>query len=91
MDEVFERFLSLAQRELSADDVRLLAPGESPPEAENVVVARLPDGQHVVASFASPPKDADVLTRRLAMLASTFADALGHAAVGADEVPAAGR
>ncbi|MDB5220596.1 MAG: hypothetical protein JWO86_8523 [Myxococcaceae bacterium] len=76
MDDVYERFLTLAQRELSADDVRLLAPGESPPEAENVVVARLADGQHVVASFASPPKDGEALTRRLNMLASTFADAL---------------
>ena len=76
MDDVYERFLTLAQRELSADDVRLLAPGETPPEAENVVVARLADGQHVVASFAAAPKDADALTRRLAMLASTFADAL---------------
>lgn len=76
MDDVYERFLTLAQRELSADDVRLLAAGETPPEAENVVLARLADGQHVVASFASPPKDVDVLTRRLAMLASTFADAL---------------
>ena len=76
MDEVYERFLSLAQRELSADDVRLLAPGETAPEAANVVVARLKDGRHVVASFASPPKDVDVLTRRLAMLAGTFADAL---------------
>jgi hypothetical protein len=76
MDDVYERFLTLAQRELSADDVRLLAPGESPPAAENVVVARLADGQHVVASFASPPKDGEALSRRLAMLASTFADAL---------------
>lgn len=76
MDDVYERFLTLAQRELSADDVRLLAPGESPPTAENVVLARLADGQHVVASFASPPKDAEALTRRLAMLAGTFADAL---------------
>jgi hypothetical protein len=76
MDDVYERFLTLARRELSADDVRLLAAGETPPAAENVVLARLADGQHVVASFASPPKDVDALTRRLAMLASTFADAL---------------
>jgi hypothetical protein len=76
MDEVSERFLSLAQRELSADDVRLLEPGELPPEAANVVVARLNDGRHVVASFGTAPADVDVLTRRLAMLAGTFADAL---------------
>ena len=76
MDDVYERFLSLAQRELSADDVRLLPPGEAPPNAANVVVARLRDGRHVVASFGTEPKDAEVLSRRLAMLAGTFADAL---------------
>lgn len=76
MDDVNERFLTLAQRELSADDVRLLAPGEAPPEAANVVVARLRDGRHVVASFATAPKDVEALSRRLAMLAGTFADAL---------------
>ena len=76
MDDVYERFLSLAQRELSADDVRLLGPGEAPPEAANVVVARLRDGRHVVASFGTEPKEPQVLFRRLAMLAGTFADAL---------------
>ena len=76
MDDVYERFLSLAQRELSADDVRLLDAGESPPNAANVVVAKLPDGRHVVASFGTPPADPAVLLRRLAMLAGTFADAL---------------
>ena len=44
--------INRAQREL----VRLLAPGEAPPDAENVVVARLKDGRHVVASFASAPR-----------------------------------
>ena len=73
---VFERFLSLAKRELQAEDVRLLDAGESAPEASNTVVARLPDGRHVVASFPDAPKDAEALGRRLAMLASTFADAL---------------
>lgn len=76
MDDVNERFLTLAQRELSADDVRLLAPGDAPPDAANVVVARLRDGRHVVASFAAAPKDPEALTRRLAMLAGTFADIL---------------
>ena len=78
MDDVSERFLSLAKRELSADDVRFLAPGETPPDASNVVLARLQDGRHVVASFATAPLagDGDVLARRLAMLASTFSDAL---------------
>jgi hypothetical protein len=73
---VFERFVLLAKRELQADDVRLLALGEATPEAENVLVSRLPDGRHVVASFAEPPKDRDALERRLAILANTFSDAL---------------
>jgi hypothetical protein len=39
-------------------------------------VARLEDGRHVVASFGTAPSNPDVLTRRLAMLAGTFAEAL---------------
>ncbi|MBX3212611.1 MAG: hypothetical protein KF850_11305 [Labilithrix sp.] len=73
---VFERFVSLAKRELQADDVRMLALGEATPEADNVLVSRLSDGRHVVASFAEAPKDRDALERRLAMLANTFSDAL---------------
>jgi hypothetical protein len=73
---VFERFVALAKRELAADDVRLLANGEATPEAPNVLVTRLADGRHIVASFATAPKDRDALERRLSMLASTFAEAL---------------
>lgn len=79
MDDItaFERFLTLAKRELSAEDVRLLEHGEEAPDAPNVVVARLPDGRHVVATFAEAPKEGDVLSRRLTLLANTFVDALG--------------
>jgi hypothetical protein len=73
---VFERFVTLAKRELQADDVRMLALGEATPDADNVLVSRLADGRHVVASFAEAPKDRDALERRLTMLANTFADAL---------------
>jgi hypothetical protein len=79
MDEVYERFLALAQRELSADDVRLLSVGEVPPNAVNVIVAPLRDGRHVVASFGAEPKERSVLARRLAMLVSTFADSMDPA------------
>lgn len=72
----FERFVTLAKRELQAGDVRLLALGEATPDAENVLVSRLADGRHVVATFPEPPKDREALERRLAMLASTFSDAL---------------
>lgn len=72
----FERFVALAKRELGADDVRLLAPTESAPEASNVLVTRMDDGRHVVASFGEPPKDRDALERRLTILTTTFAESL---------------
>lgn len=72
----FERFIALAKRELQADDVRLLGLGEVTPEADNVLVSRLRDGRHVVATFAEAPEDRDALERRLVMLANTFVDAL---------------
>ncbi|HVJ88969.1 MAG TPA: hypothetical protein VM580_04135 [Labilithrix sp.] len=72
----FERFVTLAKRELQADDVRVLALGEATSEAPNVLISRLADGRHVVASFGEPPKDREALERRLAMLASTFSEAL---------------
>lgn len=72
----FERFVALAKRELGADDVRLLAPTESAPEAPNVLVTRMDDGRHVVASFGEPPKDRDALERRLTILTTTFAESL---------------
>ena len=74
--ERFERFVALAKRELAAEDVSLLSNGEAPPEASNVVLSRLPDGRHVVATFAEPPKEPEVLARRLGILAGTFVDAL---------------
>jgi hypothetical protein len=72
----FERFVALVKRELQADDLRILTLGEAVPEAPNVLVTRLADGRHVVASFAEAPKDRDALERRLSMLASTFEGAL---------------
>lgn len=73
----FDRFLLLAKRELAAEDVRLFGPGEAPPEAPNVVVVRLSDGRHVAASFADAPANTEAVARRLSMLATTFADAVG--------------
>lgn len=72
----FERFVALAKRELGADDVRLLAPSESAPDAPNVLVTRMEDGRHVVASFRESPKDRDALERRLTILTTTFAESL---------------
>jgi hypothetical protein len=72
----FERFVALAKRELGADDVRLLAPAEAVPEAPNVLITRMEDGRHVVASFGESPKDREALERRLTILTTTFAESL---------------
>jgi hypothetical protein len=73
---VFERFVTLAKRDLHAEDVRILDAGEPTPEADNVLVNRLLDGRHVIVTFAEAPKDRDALARRLAILANTFSSAL---------------
>lgn len=77
-DEIpaFDRFVTLAKRELGADDIRLLSIDEATPDAGNTLVTRLGDGRHIVASFNDAPKDRDALERRLAMLTSTFEGAL---------------
>jgi hypothetical protein len=75
---VYERFMALAKRELVAEDVQILGPDEPPPAASNVVLSRLPDGRHVVATFSHAPKDPAVLARRLGILAGTFAGALAR-------------
>lgn len=77
-DEIpaFDRFVTLAKRELGADDIRLLAIDEATPDTGNSLVTRLGDGRHIVASFNDEPKDRDALERRLAMLTSTFEGAL---------------
>jgi hypothetical protein len=71
-----ERFVALVRRELSADDVRIGHVGTATSDAANVLSARLPDGRHVMAVFASKPANRDALSRRLEMLVKTFAEAL---------------
>jgi hypothetical protein len=73
---IYERFMALAKRELVAEDVQILGPDEPPPAASNVVLSRLPDGRHVVATFSHAPNEPDVLARRLGILSGTFAGAL---------------
>ncbi len=78
-ESVLERLVALVRRELHADDVRVLEATAQPPEAENALVVRLADGRMLVASFAAVPEDRDALSRRLDMLAVTFAQALDEA------------
>jgi hypothetical protein len=77
MDAALDRLVALVRRDLGAEDVRVVA--SVPPSAPNVLVARLSDGRHLVASFSEVPADHDALARRLDMLASTFAGALDEA------------
>ena len=80
MDAALDRLVALVRRDLGAEDVRVVA--SVPPSAPNVLVARLADGRHLVASFSEVPADHDALARRLDMLASTFAGALDDAEPG---------
>jgi hypothetical protein len=67
------RFVALVLRDLKADHVRFL-PAHTPlTDAENTLSARLPDGRTVVVTFAEKPDDRDALSRRLGMLAQSFA------------------
>ncbi len=79
-EAVVERLVGLVRRELGADDVRVLDSTIAEPEATNVLVARLADGRHLVASFLAAPADRAALARRLEMLALTFAGALDEPA-----------
>jgi hypothetical protein len=79
-----ERFLSLVRREMRAEDVRVLSPGDTGSEAPNVMHGRLQDGRRVAVVFAEPPSNRAALTRRLDMLLHTFAQSL-------DEPPASAR
>jgi hypothetical protein len=71
-----DRFLTLARRELGAAEVTVLdadAARAAPPADETRELrCALPDGRVVAVRYEEPPADAEVLRRRLEMLASTF-------------------
>ncbi|MFO0668793.1 MAG: hypothetical protein U0235_04070 [Polyangiaceae bacterium] len=70
------RLSSLIRRELGAGDVRVLPLAEAPAEADNVLSVSMNDGRVVVVTFADTPADRTALSRRLAMLVTTFAQGL---------------
>ena len=82
--DAHERFLALVRREMHAEDARILDGTAVPPDAVNVLSARLGDGRLLLVTFAAQPDGRDALVRRLDMLASTFAQS-------ADEKPSEGR
>jgi hypothetical protein len=73
-----ERLMALVQRELGAESVRLLEATVNPPDADNVLYAKLPDGRRLAVAFEAAPKLRDVLERRLRMLTATFAQSLAE-------------
>lgn len=81
LEQALGRFEAIVRRELSAVDVRVLAPASEIPDADNVIAVALNDGGHVIVSFQGPPADRNALTRRLEMLARTFLDTARHAEV----------
>ncbi len=91
-DDPLKRFLALVRRETHASDVRLLPAGAEPPQALNVLSARLgrgTEGQDLLVVFAEPPRDREALTRRLQMLVQTFAQSLDTAPPRQPRPPAA--
>lgn len=81
----FDRLITLVRRELAADDVRILEPGEAAPPG--ALVAQLPSGKQLVATFAANIDDREARQRRLEMLAESFGESLRVS--GASRPPAA--
>ncbi|MBI2394958.1 MAG: hypothetical protein HYV09_35640 [Deltaproteobacteria bacterium] len=70
------RLIPLVRRELGAEDVRVLEPGDDAPAGALEVA--LPDGKRIAAVFAAPLDAADRETkqRRLEVLIESFRDSL---------------
>jgi hypothetical protein len=66
-----EEFLAIVKRELEADDVRLVEPGEDMPEGPGWLSARLPEG-HAVAARLDPEHDLAFRKERLDALVEAF-------------------
>jgi hypothetical protein len=79
-ENTLEEFLTIVTRDLGAESAHVLNAGDVGDEPEDGDGSRLgcdlPGGRRLVAFFAAPPADVDALRRRLAMLASAFADIL---------------
>src|ERR1700722_5370542 len=73
-----ERLMALVQRELGAESVRLLEATVNPPDADNVLYAKLPDGRRLAVAFEGAPKLREGVERRLRMLTATFAQSLAE-------------
>lgn len=71
-----EEFLAIVQRDLGADDVRVLEDDGVPEERPGSLSCELPGGRHLVAAFDAPPADLEARRRRLEMLVSAFTDLL---------------
>ncbi len=72
MQSDLDRFLSLVERELGAEDVRVVDAGQQAVDDPCELRCRISDGRSIGVRFASPPVDAEVSQRRLEMLAGTF-------------------
>jgi hypothetical protein len=68
------RFVALVLRDLGAEGVRFLPAHMPVSSAKNAIGAKLPDGRSVVVTFSEEPSDREALTRRLSMLAQSFAE-----------------
>ncbi len=76
-DPALERLVALVRRDIGADDVRVMA--NPPDHVANALVAKLPDGRHLVATFVEVPAEHAALARRLDMLATSFSSSFDEA------------
>jgi hypothetical protein len=72
------RFVALVLRDLGAESVSFHAGHASLSPSATILSVRLGDGRNVVVEFKEPPEDREALTRRLEMLAQSFADAFSN-------------
>jgi len=66
------RLIALVQRELGAEEVTVLEPGDAAPEG--ALVATLPNGKRIAVFWTGAPEEAEAKRRRLEMLVDTFAE-----------------
>lgn len=72
------RFVALVLRDLGAESVSFQAGHASLSPSPTILSARLGDGRNVIVTFKEPPEDHEALTRRLEMLAQSFAESFAH-------------
>lgn len=68
------RLIALIRRELGAEEVVVLEPGDAAPEG--ALIAALPNGARIAVEWHGAPEETEAKRRRLEMLVETFKESL---------------